>query len=72
MKSSMKSGDKETLLFVRNLHAAVRKKKLMSEWISMMPGDQSDHFYRENNDKTPLSSINKAEEKILLLKKRLS
>lgn len=28
MKSSMKSGDKETLAFVRNLHAAVRKKEI--------------------------------------------
>ncbi len=28
MKSSMKSGDKETLLYVRNLHAAVRKKEI--------------------------------------------
>ena len=28
MKSSMKSGDKETLSFVRNLHAAVRKKEI--------------------------------------------
>ena len=28
MKSSMKSGDKETLLFVRNLHSAVRKKEI--------------------------------------------
>jgi len=28
MKSSMKSGDKETLGFVRNLHAAVRKKEI--------------------------------------------
>ena len=28
MKSSMKSGDKETLAFVRNLHAVVRKKEI--------------------------------------------
>jgi uncharacterized protein YqeY len=28
MKSSMKSGDKETLAFTRNLHAAVRKKEI--------------------------------------------
>jgi uncharacterized protein YqeY len=28
MKSSMKSGDKETLAFVRNLHAAVRKREI--------------------------------------------
>ena len=28
MKSSMKSGDKDTLAFVRNLHAAVRKKEI--------------------------------------------
>lgn len=28
MKASMKSGDKETLAFVRNLHAAVRKKEI--------------------------------------------
>lgn len=28
MKSSMKSGDKDTLTFVRNLHAAVRKKEI--------------------------------------------
>ena len=28
MKSSMKSGDKETLAFVRNLHAQVRKKEI--------------------------------------------
>lgn len=28
MKSSMKSGDKETLSFVRNLHAVVRKKEI--------------------------------------------
>jgi uncharacterized protein YqeY len=28
MKSSMKSGDKETLGYVRNLHAAVRKKEI--------------------------------------------
>ncbi len=28
MKTSMKSGDKETLLYVRNLHAAVRKKEI--------------------------------------------
>jgi uncharacterized protein YqeY len=28
MKSSMKSGDKDTLLYVRNLHAAVRKKEI--------------------------------------------
>jgi uncharacterized protein YqeY len=28
MKSSMKSGDKDTLMFVRNLHAAVRKKEI--------------------------------------------
>lgn len=28
MKSSMKSGDKETLLYVRSLHAAVRKKEI--------------------------------------------
>lgn len=28
MKSSMKSGDKQTLSFVRNLHAAVRKKEI--------------------------------------------
>ncbi len=28
MKSSMKSGDKETLAFVRNLHSAVRKKEI--------------------------------------------
>jgi uncharacterized protein YqeY len=28
MKTSMKSGDKETLLFVRNLHAAIRKKEI--------------------------------------------
>ena len=28
MKTSMKSGDKETLLFVRNLHSAVRKKEI--------------------------------------------
>src|SRR6185312_12145104 len=28
MKSSMKSGDKDTLGFVRNLHAAVRKKEI--------------------------------------------
>lgn len=28
MKSSMKSGDKTTLAFVRNLHAAVRKKEI--------------------------------------------
>jgi uncharacterized protein len=28
MKASMKSGDKETLQFVRNLHAAVRKKEI--------------------------------------------
>lgn len=28
MKASMKSGDKETLMNVRNLHAAVRKKEI--------------------------------------------
>jgi len=28
MKASMKSGDKETLGFVRNLHAALRKKEI--------------------------------------------
>lgn len=28
MKSSMKSGDKETLAFVRNLHAQIRKKEI--------------------------------------------
>ena len=28
MKSSMKSGDKETLLYVRSLHSAVRKKEI--------------------------------------------
>jgi uncharacterized protein len=28
MKSSMKSGDKETLSFTRNLHAAIRKKEI--------------------------------------------
>lgn len=28
MKSSMKSGDKETLAAVRNLHAAIRKKEI--------------------------------------------
>jgi len=28
MKSSMKSGDKDTLAFVRNLHAQVRKKEI--------------------------------------------
>jgi uncharacterized protein YqeY len=28
MKSSMKSGDKETLSFVRNLHAVIRKKEI--------------------------------------------
>jgi len=28
MKASMKSGDKETLLYVRSLHAAVRKKEI--------------------------------------------
>lgn len=28
MKSSMKSGDKETLAFTRNLHAAIRKKEI--------------------------------------------
>lgn len=28
MKATMKSGDKETLLYVRNLHAAVRKKEI--------------------------------------------
>lgn len=28
MKASMKSGDKDTLGFVRNLHAAVRKKEI--------------------------------------------
>jgi uncharacterized protein YqeY len=28
MKSSMKSGDKETLGFVRNLHAIIRKKEI--------------------------------------------
>ena len=28
IKSSMKSGDKETLMFGRNLHAAVRKKEI--------------------------------------------
>ena len=28
MKSSMKSGDKDTLAFVRNLHAAIRKKEI--------------------------------------------
>lgn len=28
MKTSMKSGDKETLAYVRNLHAAVRKKEI--------------------------------------------
>ncbi|MBC7386138.1 MAG: GatB/YqeY domain-containing protein [Cryobacterium sp.] len=28
MKSSMKSGDKETLLYVRTLHAAVRKREI--------------------------------------------
>jgi hypothetical protein len=28
MKSSMKSGDKETLAFVRNLHAVIRKKEI--------------------------------------------
>ncbi|MEO5970437.1 MAG: GatB/YqeY domain-containing protein [Bdellovibrionia bacterium] len=28
MKSSMKSGDKDTLMFVRNLHSAVRKKEI--------------------------------------------
>ena len=28
MKSSMKSGDKDTLLYVRNLHSAVRKKEI--------------------------------------------
>jgi len=28
MKTSMKSGEKETLAFVRNLHAAIRKKEI--------------------------------------------
>ncbi len=28
MKASMKSGDKETLLYVRSLHSAVRKKEI--------------------------------------------
>lgn len=28
MKSSLKSGDKETLSFARNLHAAIRKKEI--------------------------------------------
>ena len=28
MKASMKSGDKDTLMFVRNIHAAVRKKEI--------------------------------------------
>ncbi|HLE01175.1 MAG TPA: GatB/YqeY domain-containing protein [Bdellovibrionota bacterium] len=28
MKATMKSGDKETLAFVRNLHAAIRKKEI--------------------------------------------
>jgi uncharacterized protein YqeY len=28
MKSSMKSGDKDTLAFVRNLHAQIRKKEI--------------------------------------------
>ncbi len=28
MKSSMKSGDKDTLAFVRNLHAAIRKREI--------------------------------------------
>ena len=28
MKSAMKSGDKETLAFVRNLHAVIRKKEI--------------------------------------------
>ena len=28
MKASMKSGDKDTLAFVRNLHAAIRKKEI--------------------------------------------
>ena len=28
MKASMKSGDKETLAFTRNLHAAIRKKEI--------------------------------------------
>jgi len=28
MKTSMKSGDKETLAFARNLHAAIRKKEI--------------------------------------------
>lgn len=28
MKASMKSGDKDTLLYVRNLHAAIRKKEI--------------------------------------------
>ena len=28
MKTSMKSGDKETLAFTRNLHAAIRKKEI--------------------------------------------
>jgi len=28
MKATMKSGDKETLLYVRNLHSAIRKKEI--------------------------------------------
>lgn len=28
MKASMKSGDKDTLLYTRNLHAAIRKKEI--------------------------------------------
>ena len=28
MKTAMKSGDKETLQFIRNLHAAIRKKEV--------------------------------------------
>ncbi len=28
MKASMKSGDKDTLLYVRNLHSAIRKKEI--------------------------------------------
>lgn len=37
MKTSMKSGDKETLLYVRSLHAAVQKKKSMIALTSTMP-----------------------------------
>jgi uncharacterized protein YqeY len=41
MKDSMKSGDKETLTFVRNLHAAIRKKEIDSR-VDVAEGAQVD------------------------------